>query len=223
MEETTRLVSEAAQPRRRRQKDLAPRIANDELRDEEFVRARWPSGATLFWLATVAALSLRAISAPDRDSARKWHPRVRRSSCVDHRLLLADEDARSGNPWASKHRARALSGAAALRRLPPSSLRLAVRRQVILGTDGANCGSCRPSSASCGSWSLDPSRKPSSTCRSSAAPKARAEGGAAGCSTASNSYRRAFDRFDQRKVARYDKRKIEALLADARSCATEQD
>src|ERR1700747_126513 len=28
-------------------------------------------------------------------------------------------------------------------------------------------------------------------------------------------YRRAFDRFDPRKVARYDKRKIAALLADA--------
>ena len=30
-----------------------------------------------------------------------------------------------------------------------------------------------------------------------------------------DAYRRAFDRFDQRKVARYDKRKVEALLADA--------
>jgi len=30
-----------------------------------------------------------------------------------------------------------------------------------------------------------------------------------------DAYRRAFDRFDPRKVARYDKRKVEALLADA--------
>jgi DNA-3-methyladenine glycosylase I len=30
-----------------------------------------------------------------------------------------------------------------------------------------------------------------------------------------DAYRRAFDRFDPRKVARYDKRKIAALLADA--------
>jgi DNA-3-methyladenine glycosylase I len=30
-----------------------------------------------------------------------------------------------------------------------------------------------------------------------------------------DAYRRAFDRFDPRKVARYDKRKVAALLADA--------
>src|SRR5207237_4961030 len=30
-----------------------------------------------------------------------------------------------------------------------------------------------------------------------------------------NSYRRAFDEFDPRKVARYDKRKVAALLSDA--------
>src|SRR6202789_1778922 len=30
-----------------------------------------------------------------------------------------------------------------------------------------------------------------------------------------DAYRRAFDRFDPRKIARYDKRKVGALLADA--------